>query len=47
VAATAAAIPGVALALLLSPRVSSLLFAALLAAAAVQLTVRAITAQRR
>jgi uncharacterized membrane protein YfcA len=46
VAATAAAVPGVALALLLTPRLSSILFAVLLVAAAVQLTVKAIRAQR-
>jgi uncharacterized membrane protein YfcA len=45
-AATLAAVPGVAIALLLAPRVSSLLFAALLVAAAIQLSVRAVRAQR-
>jgi uncharacterized membrane protein YfcA len=46
VAATAAAIPGVALAVLIPPRLSSILFAALLVVAAAQLTVRAIRAGR-
>jgi uncharacterized membrane protein YfcA len=47
VAATLAAIPGVALALLLTPRVSGILFAALLLVAATQLTIKAIRAQRK
>jgi membrane protein implicated in regulation of membrane protease activity len=47
VAATAAAVPGVWLALLLTPRVSAILFAALLVVAAVQLTIKAIKAQRK
>jgi uncharacterized membrane protein YfcA len=47
IAATVAAVPGVALALLLTPRVSSILFAALLVVAAVQLAVKAVRAQRR
>jgi uncharacterized membrane protein YfcA len=46
IAATVAAVPGVALALLLTPRVSSILFAALLVVAAIQLTFKAIRAQR-
>jgi uncharacterized membrane protein YfcA len=46
-AATVAAVPGVALALLLTPRLSSILFAALLGVAAVQLSVKAVKAQRR
>jgi len=46
VAATVASVPGVALALLMSPRVSGILFAALLLAAAAQLTVAAIRAPR-
>jgi uncharacterized membrane protein YfcA len=46
VAATAAAIPGVALAVLIPPRLSSILFAVLLVIAAAQLTVRAIRAGR-
>jgi uncharacterized membrane protein YfcA len=45
-AATLAALPGVALAFLLPPTVAAWLFAALLVAAAVQLTVRAIRAGR-
>jgi uncharacterized membrane protein YfcA len=44
VAATAAAVPGVALALLIPPRLSSILFALLLVIAAVQLTVKAVRA---
>jgi uncharacterized membrane protein YfcA len=46
VAATLASLPGVALAFLLPPTVAAWLFAALLVAAAVQLTVRAIRAGR-
>lgn len=46
VAATLASLPGVALAFLLPPTVAAWLFAALLIAAAVQLTVRAIRAGR-
>jgi uncharacterized membrane protein YfcA len=46
VAATLAALPGVALAFLLPPTVAAWLLAALLVAAAVQLTVRAIRAGR-
>ncbi|HEV7948736.1 MAG TPA: sulfite exporter TauE/SafE family protein [Glaciihabitans sp.] len=46
IAATLAAVPGVALALLLPPRVSAILFAALLLVAAIQLTIKAIKAQR-
>jgi uncharacterized membrane protein YfcA len=46
IAATIAAVPGVALALLLTPRLSSILFAALLVVAAAQLTVKAVRAQR-
>ena len=46
-AATVAAIPGVVLALVLTPRLSSILFAALLVVAAVQLAVKAVRAQRR
>jgi uncharacterized membrane protein YfcA len=46
VAATIAAVPGVALALALTPRVSGILFGVLLFAAAAQLTVKAIAAQR-
>jgi uncharacterized membrane protein YfcA len=42
VAATVAAVPGVALAVLIPPRLSSILFAVLLLIAAAQLTVRAI-----
>jgi len=42
VAATVASVPGVALALIMPPRLSGVLFAALLLAAAAQLTVRAI-----
>ncbi|MBB5639584.1 sulfite exporter TauE/SafE family protein [Cryobacterium roopkundense] len=47
VAAVAASVPGVALALLMTPRVSSILFAALLVVAALQLAVKAIRAQRK
>jgi uncharacterized membrane protein YfcA len=47
IAATIAAVPGVALALLLTPRVSAILFAALLVVAAIQLTIKAIKAQRK
>ncbi|MCU1405571.1 MAG: Permease, partial [Glaciihabitans sp.] len=47
VAATAAAIPGVAIALALTPRVSGILFAALLFVAATQLTIKAIAMQRK
>ena len=47
VAATAASVPGVYLALLLTPRLSAILFAVLLLAAAAQLTVRAIRIQRK
>jgi uncharacterized membrane protein YfcA len=47
VAATLGAIPGVSLALLLTPRVSAILFAALLVVAAIQLTIKAIKAQRK
>lgn len=46
VAATLAALPGVALAFLLPPTVAAWLFAALLLAAAVQLTIRAVRARR-
>ncbi|MFC5928185.1 sulfite exporter TauE/SafE family protein [Cryobacterium melibiosiphilum] len=46
-AATAASAPGVAIALILPPQVSSILFAALLVLAAVQLTIKAIRAQRK
>jgi len=46
IAAVAASVPGVALALLMTPRVSSILFAALLLAAALQLAVKALRAQR-
>ena len=42
VAATAASVPGVALALIMPPRLSGVLFAALLLAAAAQLTVAAL-----
>ena len=45
-AATLAALPGVALAFLLPPTVAAWLFAALLIAAAVQLTIRAVRADR-
>lgn len=45
-AATLGALPGVALAFLLPPTVAAWLFAALLIAAAVQLTIRAIRADR-
>lgn len=45
-AATIAAVPGVALALLIPPRLSSILFAALLLLAATQLTVKALRAPR-
>jgi uncharacterized membrane protein YfcA len=44
--ATIAAVPGVALALLIPPRLSSILFAALLVLAAIQLTVKALRAPR-
>ena len=47
VAATAASVPGVYLAFLLTPRLSTILFAVLLLAAAAQLTVRAIRIQRK
>ncbi|PRY65902.1 hypothetical protein B0I08_10950 [Glaciihabitans tibetensis] len=47
IAATIAAVPGVALALLLTPRLSAILFAALLLVAAIQLTIKAIRAQRK
>jgi uncharacterized membrane protein YfcA len=46
-AATGASVPGVALALLMSPRLSGVLFAVLLLAAAAQLTVTAIRGGRR
>ncbi|WP_104165694.1 sulfite exporter TauE/SafE family protein [Cryobacterium sp. N22] len=46
VAATIAAVPGVALALLIPPRLSSILFAVLLLLAAAQLTVKAIRTKR-
>jgi uncharacterized membrane protein YfcA len=46
-AATVAAIPGVALAVLIPPRLSSILFAALLLIAVAQLTVTAVRAHRR
>lgn len=46
VAATLAALPGVALAFLLPPAVAAWLFATLLVAAAVQLTIRAVRAGR-
>jgi uncharacterized membrane protein YfcA len=46
VAATASSVPGVALALLMPPRVSGVLFAALLLAAAAQLAIAALRAQR-
>ncbi|MBX0301034.1 sulfite exporter TauE/SafE family protein [Cryobacterium sp. 1639] len=45
-AATVAAVPGVALAVLIPPRLSSILFAVLLILAAAQLTVKAIRARR-
>lgn len=45
VAATVAAIPGVALAVLIPPRLSAILFAVLLLIAAAQLTVRALRAR--
>ena len=45
-AATIAAVPGVALALMIPPRLSSILFAALLLLAAAQLTVKALRAPR-
>jgi hypothetical protein len=45
-AAVLASVPGVALALLMTPRVSSMLFAALLALAAIQLAVRALRPRR-
>nr|WP_255351535.1 sulfite exporter TauE/SafE family protein [Cryobacterium sp. MLB-32] len=47
VAAVAASIPGVALALIMTPRVSSILFAALLVVAAAQLAVKALRAQHK
>ncbi|TDW29654.1 sulfite exporter TauE/SafE family protein [Cryobacterium psychrophilum] len=47
VAAVAASVPGVALALLMTPRVSSILFAVLLVVAALQLTVKAVRVQRK
>jgi len=47
VAATLAAIPGAALALTLAPRLSSVLFGALLVLVAAQLTYRAVRAQRK
>ncbi|MDH6237980.1 sulfite exporter TauE/SafE family protein [Cryobacterium sp. CG_9.6] len=47
IAAVAASVPGVQLALLMSPRVSSILFAALLLVAALQLSVKAVKAQRK
>ena len=47
IAAVAASVPGVALALLMTPRVSSILFAALLVVAALQLAVKAVRAQRK
>ena len=47
VAATLASVPGVWLALLMSARLSGILFAALLLAAAAQLTVAAVRAPRR
>ena len=46
VAATIAAVPGVALALLIPPRLSSILFAVLLLLAAAQLTVKAVRTKR-
>lgn len=46
-AAVAASVPGVALALIMTPRVSSILFAALLVGAALQLAVKAVRAQRK
>ncbi|MET0955446.1 MAG: sulfite exporter TauE/SafE family protein [Cryobacterium sp.] len=46
VTATIAAVPGVALALLIPPRLSSILFAVLLALAAAQLTIAALRARR-
>ena len=46
VAATLASVPGVALALIMPPRLSGILFAALLLAAAAQLTVRALRSPR-
>lgn len=46
VAATIAAVPGVALAVLIPPRLSSILFAVLLVLAAAQLTVRALRTKR-
>ncbi|MGY4858016.1 sulfite exporter TauE/SafE family protein [Cryobacterium sp. AP23] len=46
VAATIAAVPGVALAVLIPPRLSSILFAVLLVIAAAQLTVKALRARR-
>ncbi|GAB2453224.1 putative membrane protein YfcA [Conyzicola lurida] len=47
VAATVASVPGVALALVMPPRLSGILFAALLLGVAVQLTVRAIRSARK
>lgn len=47
VAAAAASIPGAALALIIPPRLSSVLFGALLVAVAGQLTYRAVKAQRK
>ena len=47
IAAVAASVPGVALALLMTPRVSSILFAALLLVAALQLAVKAVRAQHK
>jgi len=46
VAATVASIPGAALALILSPRLSTILFGVLLVAVAVQLTFKAVKQQR-
>jgi len=47
IAAVAASVPGVTLALLMTPQVSSILFAVLLVVAALQLAVKAVRAQRR
>lgn len=47
VAATLGAFPGVWLALLLTPRLSGILFSALLFVAAIQLSIKAIRAQRK
>jgi uncharacterized membrane protein YfcA len=47
IAATVASIPGVALALVMPPRLSGILFAALLLGVAVQLTVRAVRSARK